>query len=148
MSLKQTITDDMKAAMRAKETQRLSTIRLLLAAMKQREVDERVELTDADVVAIVEKEIKKRRDSVAQYQQAGRADLADVESAEIAILSGYLPKQLSEAEVAAALDQAITETGAQGAKDMGKVMGLLKTRLAGKTDMGRLSGLVKARLQG
>lgn len=148
MSLKQTITDDMKAAMRAKETQRLSTIRLLLAAMKQREVDERVELTDADVVAIVEKEIKKRRDSVAQYQQAGRADLADVESAEIAILSGYLPKQLSEAEVAAALDQAIAETGAQGAKDMGKVMALLKTRLAGQTDMGRLSGLVKARLQG
>lgn len=148
MSLKQTITDDMKAAMRAKDTARLSTIRLLLAAMKQREVDERIELTDADVLGIVEKEIKKRRDSVAQYTQAGRTDLAENENAEIVVLSGYLPQQLSEAEVAAELDRAITESGAQGAKDMGKVMGLLKSRLAGRTDMGKLSGLVKARLQG
>ena len=144
MSLKAQITEDMKSAMRAKEAARLSTLRLLLAAMKQREVDERIELTDGDVLAIVEKEIKKRRDSITQFRDAGRTDLADNESREV--LSAYLPQQLTEAEVAAEVDRAITETGAQGAKDMGKVMGLLKGRLAGRTDMGRLSGVVKARL--
>ena len=138
----------MKAAMRAKETARLGTIRLLLAAMKQKEVDERVELTDADVLSIIEKMLKQRRESIAQFEKAGRNDLADTEKAEIAVLSAYLPQQLSEAEVAAAIAAAIAEAGAAGAKDMGKVMGLLKSRLAGKTDMGKVSGLVKAKLQG
>jgi uncharacterized protein YqeY len=148
MNLKIKITDDMKAAMRAKESARLSTIRLLLAAMKQKEVDERVELQDADVLSIIEKMLKQRRESIAQFEKAGRQDLADQEKAEIAILTGYLPQQLSEAEVAEAVAAAISETGAAGPKDMGKVMGLLKTKLAGRTDMGRLSGLVKAKLAG
>jgi len=148
MSLKNKISDDMKTAMRAKETARLSTIRLLLAAMKQKEVDERVELTDADVLSIIEKMLKQRRESIAQYEKAARADLADVEKAEIAVLSAYLPQQMSEAEVADAVLAAITESGAAGPKDMGKVMGLLKARLAGRTDMGKLSGLVKAKLVG
>ena len=136
----------MKAAMRAKDAERLGTIRLLTAAMKQKEVDERVELTDADVLAIIDKMVKQRRESIAQYEKAARNDLADVEKAEIAVLAGYLPQQLSEAEVAAAIAAAIAEAGAAGAKDMGKVMGLLKPRLAGRTDMGRVSGLVKAKL--
>jgi uncharacterized protein len=148
MSLKNKITEDMKTAMRAKETARLSAIRLLLAAMKQKEVDERVELSDADVLSIIEKMLKQRRESIAQYEKAARADLADVEKAEIAVLSAYLPQQMSEAEVAEAVLAAIKESGAAGAKDMGKVMGLLKSRLAGRTDMGKLSGLVKAKLQG
>ncbi len=148
MTLKDRITDDMKAAMRAKETARLSTVRLLLAAMKQKEVDERVVLSDADVLSIIEKMVKQRRESIAQYDKAGRADLADVEKAEIAVLSAYLPQQMSEAEVAQAVAAAIQESGAAGVKDMGKVMGLLKPRLAGRTDMGKLSGLVKAKLAG
>jgi len=153
MSLKNKISDDMKTAMRAKETARLSTIRLLLAAMKQKEVDERMvlsgtELADADVLSIIEKMLKQRRESIAQYEKAARADLADVEKAEIAVLSAYLPQQMSEAEVADAVLAAITESGAAGPKDMGKVMGLLKARLAGRTDMGKLSGLVKAKLVG
>jgi len=148
MPLKDKITEDMKAAMRAKETARLGTVRLLLAAMKQKEVDERVELTDADVLSIVEKMLKQRRESIAQYEKAARQDLADAEKAEIAILSAYLPQQLSEAEVAQAVAAAIGESGAAGVKDMGKVMGLLKPRLAGRTDMGKLSGLVKAKLAG
>ena len=153
MSLKNKITEDMKTAMRAKETARLSTIRLLLAAMKQKEVDERMvlsgtELTDADVLSIIEKMLKQRRESIAQYEKAARADLADVEKAEIAVLSAYLPQQMSEAEVAEAVLAAIKESGAAGVKDMGKVMGLLKSRLAGRTDMGKLSGLVKAKLVG
>ena len=138
----------MKAAMRAKETARLGTVRLLLAAMKQKEVDERVVLTDADVLSIIEKMLKQRRESIAQYEKAARQDLADVEKAEIAILSAYLPRQMSDAEVAQAVAAAIAESGAAGVKDMGKVMGLLKTRLAGRTDMGKLSGLVKAKLAG
>ena len=146
MNLKNKITDDMKAAMRAKETARLSTIRLLLAAMKQKEVDERVELQDADVLSIIEKMLKQRRESIAQFEKAGRNDLADGEKAEIAVLSAYLPQQMSEAEVAGEIEAAIAQTGASGPKDMGKVMGVLKPRLAGRTDMGRLSGLVKARL--
>jgi len=153
MSLKNKITEDMKAAMRAKETARLSTIRLLLAAMKQKEVDERMvlsgtELTDADVLSIIEKMLKQRRESIAQYEKAARADLADVEKAEIVVLSAYLPQQMSESEVAEAVLAAIKESGAAGPKDMGKVMGLLKSRLAGRTDMGKLSGLVKAKLVG
>ena len=148
MSLKEKITEDMKGAMRAKETARLGTVRLLLSAMKQKEVDERVVLTDADVLAIIDKMVKQRRESIAQFEKAGRNDLADVEKAEIVVLSAYLPQQLSEAEVAAAIAAAIAEAGAAGAKDMGKVMGLLKSRLAGKTDMGKVSGLVKAKLSG
>ena len=148
MSLKNTITEDMKTAMRAKDTARLGTVRLLLSAMKQKEVDERVVLTDADVLAIIDKMVKQRRESIAQFEKAGRNDLAEVEKAEIAVLAGYLPQQLSEAEVAAAIAAAVAEAGAAGAKDMGKVMGLLKSRLAGKTDMGKVSGLVKAKLQG
>ena len=148
MSLKNTITEDMKTAMRAKDTARLGTVRLLLSAMKQKEVDERVVLTDADVLAIIDKMMKQRRESIAQFEKAGRNDLAEVEKAEIAVLAGYLPQQLSEAEVAAAIAAAVAEAGAAGAKDMGKVMGLLKSRLAGKTDMGKVSGLVKAKLSG
>ena len=148
MSLKEQITEDMKAAMRAKEPARLSTIRLLLAAMKQKEVDERVVLEDADVLSIIEKMLKQRRESIAQFEKAGRQDLADGEKAEIAVLAGYLPQQMSEAELAEAVAAAIKESGAAGPKDMGKVMGLLKSRLAGRTDMGKLSGLVKAKLAG
>ena len=146
MALKDRINDDMKAAMRAKEASRLSTIRLLLAAMKQKEVDERIQMEDAVVLAIIEKMLKQRRESIAQFEKAGRNDLADTEKAEIGVLSAYLPQQMSEAEVADAIAAAIQESGAAGPKDMGKVMGLLKTRLAGKTDMGKLSGLVKAKL--
>jgi uncharacterized protein len=148
MSLKEKVTEDMKAAMRAKESARLSTIRLLLAAMKQKEVDERVELQDADVLSIIEKMLKQRRESIAQFEKAARNDLADAEKAEIAVLSAYLPQQMSEAEVAEAVAAAIKESGAAGPKDMGKVMGLLKSKLAGRTDMGKLSGLVKSKLAG
>jgi len=148
MSLKNKITEDMKTAMRAKDTARLGTVRLLLSAMKQKEVDERVELTDADVLSIIEKMLKQRRESIAQYEKAARTDLADVEKAEIAVLTAYLPQQMSEAEVVKEIEGAIAQTGASGPKDMGKVMGLLKSRLAGRTDMGKLSGLVKAKLQG
>jgi hypothetical protein len=148
MCLKNKITEDMKAAMRAKETARLGTVRLLLSAMKQKEVDERVELTDADVLSIIEKMLKQRRESIAQFEKAARNDLAEIEKAEIAVLSVYLPQQMSEAEVGEAIAAAIKESGAAGPKDMGKVMGLLKSRLAGRTDMGKLSGLVKAKLVG
>ena len=148
MTLKDQISEDMKAAMRAKEAQRLATIRLLMAAMKQKEVDERVTLGDAEVLAILEKMIKQRRESIAQYEKAARQDLAELEKAEIAVLSAYLPQQMTEAEVAEAIAAAIAETGAAGAKDMGKVMGVLKPRLAGRTDMGKVSGLVKAKLAG
>ena len=148
MSLKARITEDMKSALRAKETQRLSAIRLLLAAVKQREVDERIELVDADVLGIVEKLIKQRRDSIAQFQAANRQDLVDAETFELNVLSGYLPKQLSEAEVGEEIAKAIAESGAKAMQDMGKVMGLLKARLAGKADMGKVSGLVRARLSG
>jgi uncharacterized protein YqeY len=148
MALKDKITEDMKAAMRAKDSARLSAVRLLLAAMKQKEVDERVALADADVLAIIDKMVKQRRESIAQFDKAGRTDLAEVEKFEIGVLSGYLPQQLSEAEVAEAIAAAIKESGAAGVKDMGKVMGLLKSRLAGRTDMGKVSGLVKAKLTG
>jgi len=146
MSLKQQITEDMKTAMRARETARLGAIRLLLAAMKQREVDERIELTDADVVAIIEKMLKQRRDSISQYKAANRQDLVDVEEFEVTVLQGYMPQQLSEAEVAAAIAEAIAATGAAGPQDMGKVMGVVKSKLAGRADMGKVSGLIKAQL--
>jgi uncharacterized protein len=138
----------MKAAMRAKDSARLSTVRLLLAAMKQKEVDERVELSDADVVAIIEKMIKQRRESIAQFEKASRQDLADKEKAELGVLSAYLPQKMSEAELAQAVAAAISESAASGIKDMGKVMALLKPRLAGRADMGAVSSLVKAKLSG
>ncbi|MDD5300646.1 MAG: GatB/YqeY domain-containing protein [Gallionella sp.] len=146
MSLKQQITDDMKTAMRAKDAARLGAIRLLLAAMKQREVDERIELSDADIVAIIEKMNKQRRDSISQYEAAGRQDLADVEKFEMDVLAAYMPQQMSEAEVAAAVTEAIAATGAASPQDMGKVMGVLKAKLAGRADMGKVSALIKAQL--
>jgi uncharacterized protein YqeY len=136
----------MKAAMRAKESARLSAVRLLLAAIKQREVDERKELTDADVTSVIEKMIKQRRESIAQYEKAARQDLADAEKFELGVLSGYLPQQLGDAEIAQEVQKAISESGASSAKDMGKVMALLKQRLAGKADMGKVSALVKSKL--
>lgn len=153
MSLKLRITDDMKAAMRARETARLGTIRLLLAAIKQKEVDERIELDDAAlgdpiIGSIVEKLIKQRKDSISQFQAAGRDDLVTAEQAELVVLQAYLPEQLSAAEVEAAVVAAIAESGAASAKDIGKVMGLLKPRLAGRADMGQVSALIKARLAG
>jgi len=148
MSLKLRITDDMKAAMRARETARLGTIRLLLAAIKQKEVDERIELDDAAVSSIVEKLIKQRKDSISQFQAAGRDDLVTAEQAEVVVLQAYLPEQLSAAEVEAAVVAAIAESGAASARDMGKVMGLLKPRLAGRADMGQVTALIKARLAG
>jgi uncharacterized protein len=138
----------MKTAMRAKDAPRLSTVRLILSAIKQREVDERKELTDADVVAVIEKMIKQRRESIAQYELASRKDLADVEKFELQLLSGYLPQQLSDAELAQAVDAAVSEAKPTGIKDMGKVMALLKPRLAGKADMGKVSNLVKSKLSG
>lgn len=146
MTLKERIQDDMKAAMRARESARLSTIRLLLAAMKQREVDERIELDDAAVVAILEKMIKQRRESISQFEGAGRSDLADAEKSELALLSAYLPQQLGQDELDAAVAAVVAESGAAGIKDMGKVMALLKPRLAGRADMGKVSALVRARL--
>jgi len=148
MTLKERISEDMKAAMRARDAARLSAVRLLLAAMKQKEVDERVELKDADVLGIIEKMVKQRRESIAQYEKAARQDLADQEKFEIGVLSAYLPQQLGEAEVAQAVAAAVAESGAAGVKDMGKVMALLKPRLAGRADMGKVSGLVKAKLGG
>lgn len=147
-SLKARITEDMKSAMRAKEAARLSTIRLLLAAIKQREVDERKELGDAEVVGVIEKMIKQRRDSIDQYSKGGRQDLADIEQAEIAVLQGYMPQALSDAEVEAAVAAAIDATQARSQADMGKVMATLKPQLAGRADMGKVSALVKARLGG
>jgi len=138
----------MKAAMRARDSARLSAVRLLLSGIQQREVDERKELTDADVVAVIEKMIKQRRESIAQYEKAARKDLADAEKFELDLLSGYLPQQMGEAEVQQEIQKAISESGASGVKDMGKVMGLLKARLAGKADMGKVSALVKTRLSG
>jgi uncharacterized protein len=146
MSLKVQISDDMKAAMRARETERLGTIRLLLAAIKQREVDERVELDDAGVTAVVDKMIKQRKDSIAQFETAGRTDLVEKEQAELAVLSAYMPAQLSDAEVAAEVQAAVAQVGAAGPQDMGKVMGVLKPKLAGKADMTAVSALVKAAL--
>ena len=148
MSLKLRITDDMKTAMREKDMPRLSTIRLLTAAMKQREVDERIELTDADIVSIVEKEIKKRRDAAQQYQAANRQDLADKEQQEATVLEAYLPPQLSDEQILSAIDAALADCGATGPAAMGKLMGILKPQLAGQADMSRVSTLIKSRLNG
>jgi uncharacterized protein len=146
MTLKERITEDMKAAMRAKETDRLSTIRMLLAACKQKEVDERIELDDAAVIAIVDKLIKQRKDSIAAFQQAGRTDLVDKESAEVAVLTAYLPQRLSADEINAEIAAIVAELGAAGPGDMGKVMGAAKAKLAGKADMGQVSAAVKQAL--
>lgn len=144
--LKSRITADMKSAMRAGDKDRLGVIRLLTAAIKQREVDERIELDDAQVTAVIEKMVKQRRDSVAQYTEGGRPELAAAEQAEIEILADYLPEQLDEAEIAKLIDEAIAATGAEGMKDMGKVMGTLKPKLAGRADMGAVSAQIKAKL--
>jgi uncharacterized protein YqeY len=146
MSLKDRINDDMKAAMRARETERLGTIRLLLAAIKQREVDERIVLDDTAITAVIDKMIKQRKDSISQFEAAGRTDLVEKESAELTILSAYMPEQLSDAEIAAEVQAAVAQTGATGPQDMGKVMGVLKPKLAGRADMTAVSGLVKAAL--
>ena len=148
MSLKARITEDMKSAMKAKEAAKLSAIRLLTAAIKQKEVDERIELDDAAVAAVIEKLVKQRKDSVTQYEAANRQDLADIEKAEIEILSAYLPEKMSSEEVAAAVTAAVAQTGAKGPADMGKLMGVLKPQLAGKADMAEVSKLVKAALAG
>lgn len=147
-SLKDRITEDMKNAMKARESERLAAIRLLLAAIKQREIDERITLDDAAVTVVVDKLIKQRRDSISQYEQAGREDLAAAERAEIEVLTPYLPAQMSSNEVAAAITAAIAQTGAAGPADMGKVMGVLKPQLAGKTDLAAVSQQVKVALQG
>jgi uncharacterized protein YqeY len=146
MSLKVRITEDMKTAMKARETARLGAIRLLLAAIKQREVDERVELDDAGVLAVIDKMLKQRRDSISQYESAGRQDLADAEKFEVGVLTGYMPQALSEAEIQDAVAEAIAASGAAGMQDMGKVMAILKPKLAGRADMSQVSGLVKAAL--
>ena len=146
MSLKQQLTDDMKAAMKAGEKERLGVIRLVNAAIKQREVDERVELDDAAVLAVLEKMVKQRKDSVTQYEAAAREDLAAIERAEIAVIETYLPAKLDEAAIAAAIDDAVAQTGASGPADIGKLMGVLKPKLAGQADMGLVSKLVKQKL--
>jgi uncharacterized protein len=146
MTLKTKISDDMKSAMRAKETARLGAIRLLLAAIKQREVDERIDLSDADVITIIEKMNKQRRDSITQYEAAGRQELADVEKFEMSVLAEYMPQQMSDAEIAQAVTAAVTAAGAASAQDMGKVMAIVKPQLAGRADMGKVSALIKAQL--
>jgi len=148
MTLRTKIADDMKAAMKAREARRLSAIRLLLAAIKQREVDERKDLSDAEVISVIEKMMKQRRDSIGQFLAAGRQDLVDQETFELNLLSGYLPKQLTDDQVAQEVSEAIAQTGAGGPADMGKVMGALKGKLAGRADMGKVSALVKAKLAG
>lgn len=146
MSLKAKISEDMKAAMKARETARLGAIRLLMAAIKQREVDDRVELDDAGVLAVIDKMLKQRRDSIAQYEKAGRQDLVDAEKLEVGVLTGYMPQALSPEEIQAAVAEAIAASGAAGPQDMGKVMAVLKPKLAGRADMSQVSGLVKAAL--
>jgi uncharacterized protein YqeY len=146
MSLKAQISEDMKNAMRAKDSVRLGAIRLLQAAIKQREVDERIELDDSNVIAVIEKMLKQRRDSIAAYESANRNDLADVEKFEVSILQTYLPQQLTEDEVKDILEKVVVETGAAGIKDMSKVMAAIKPLVAGRADMGKISGLIKTRL--
>jgi uncharacterized protein YqeY len=148
VSLKTKITDDMKAAMEAREAERLSAIRLMLAAIKQIEVDERKDLSDPEVISVIERMIKQRRDSITQFQAAGRKDLVDKETFELGLLSSYLPKQLSDDEIASEITAVLAQTGAQGPSSMGKVMGLLKGKLAGRADMAKVSALVKAKLVG
>ena len=146
MSLKQQINEDMKTAMRAKDSARLAAIRLLMAAIKQREVDERIELTDADVLAVIDKMMKQRRDSFSQFEAAGRKDLADIEKFEMSVLLGYMPQQLSQSEIDTIVEEAVSTSGAASAQDMGKVMAIIKPRLAGRADVGKVSAQVKARL--
>jgi uncharacterized protein YqeY len=146
MSLKARIQDDMKSAMKARETERLAAIRLLMAACRQKEIDERIELDDAGIIAVIDKMLKQRRDSVAQYDAAQRTDLADKERAEMAVLTTYLPQPLSEAEIDALIEAAVADSGAASLQDMGKVMGLLKPKMAGRADMGIVSARIKARL--
>ncbi|MDD1607450.1 MAG: GatB/YqeY domain-containing protein [Methylococcaceae bacterium] len=146
MNLTQQIREDMKTAMRAKDSVRLGAIRLLLAAIKQREVDERIELSDADVIAVINKMIKQRRDSIIQFEAAARQELADIEKFEISVLQTYMPQPMTEAEVEVAVNDAIASSGVQSAQEMGKVIALLKTKLAGRADMSKVSALVKARL--
>jgi len=146
MPLRDQLNEDIKTAMKAREKDRLDALRLLLSAVKQREVDERITLDDAGVISVVEKMLKQRKDSISQYEKAQRQDLADKEKYEVSVLEGYLPQQLSAAEIDAVIAEAIASTGAKGAADMGKVMGVVKPRLAGRADMGKVSGLVKAKL--
>ena len=148
MALRERLNEDMKAAMKAREQEKLNALRLLLSAVKQREVDERITLDDAGVVSVVEKMIKQRKDSISQFEKAARQDLADKEKYEISVIEAYLPQQLSAAEVDAIIAEAIASTGAKSAADMGKVMGVVKPKLAGRADMGKVSGLVKAKLAG
>jgi uncharacterized protein len=148
MPLREQLNEDMKSAMKAREADKLGALRLLLAAVKQREVDERITLDDAQFVSVIEKMVKQRKDSIAQFEKAARQDLADKEKFEISVLQAYLPQQMSQAEVEAAIAEAIASTGAKSASDMGKVMGVLKPKLAGRADMGKVSALVKARLAG
>lgn len=145
-ALKTRINDDVKTAMRSKDKERLGTLRLLTAAIKQIEVDERIELDDDKIVAVIEKMLKQRKDSIEQFEKAGRTELAEIEIKEVAILKEFMPEQLSDADVDALIDEAITSTGAEAMKDMGKVMGMLKPKLAGKADMGAVSGKIKAKL--
>jgi uncharacterized protein YqeY len=146
MTLKERITEDMKTAMRSRDAARLSTIRMLLAATKQREVDERITLSDADVLAIIDKMIKQRKDSITQFEAGGRADLVATERAEVDVLQAYLPQQLNDVEIARLITEAIAKTGAAGVSGMGRVMAELKPQVAGRADIGKISGLVKARL--
>ena len=146
MNLKHQITEDMKTAMRAKDSVRLGAIRLLLAAIKQREVDERIELTDNDVIAVIEKMLKQRRDSITAYESANRTDLFDIEKFEVTVLQAYLPQQLTEDEINAIVDQVIVDISAQGAKEMSKVIGLVRPLVAGMADMSKVSGIIKAKL--
>ena len=148
MPLREQLNDDIKDAMKARATDKLNALRLMLSAVKQREVDERITLDDTGVIGVVEKMIKQRRESVAQYEKAARQDLADKEKFEIGVLEAYLPQQLSAAEIDAIIAEAIASTGARSAADMGKVMGVVKPKLAGRADMGKVSGLVKAKLAG
>ena len=148
MALREQLNEDIKAAMKAREAERLAALRLMLAAVKQREVDERITLDDGGVISVVEKMIKQRRDSIAQFEKAARQDLVDKEKYEITVIEAYLPKQLSQGEVEAVVAEAIAAIGAKSPADMGKVMGLVKPRVAGRADMGKVSAIVKARLTG
>ena len=144
--LKKRITDDMKSAMKAKDKQALKAVRMILGAIKQKEVDDRIELDDAQVMAVIQKMVKQRKDSISQFSDAGRADLVEVEEAELVIINSYMPEQLSDKEVRAVVEKAITDSGADSMKDMGKLMGMLKVQLDGKADMGLVSRLIKDKL--
>ena len=144
--LKQRITDDMKSAMKAKDKQALKAVRMILGAIKQREVDERIELDDAQVMTVIQKMVKQRKDSITQFSEGGRADLVEIEEAELVIINNYMPEQLSDDAVASAVDKAIDDSGADSMKDMGKLMGMLKGQLGGKADMGVVSQLIKDKL--